>query len=103
MDEIISPADEKYDNLDRLFCDWFREQGEDEPSEFGPRKMMVAKFLGDMMFKSKQIQVVTDPKERIQLCDNLTRYIYSICAPEDDLLWVEDEYIEGDDDDDDED
>lgn len=69
-------VDHRFNRLEDLFCEWI--QGKDEPSGFFEQKVVVARFLADMMYVSKKIKVITDKKAKTQLCNSLTRYIHNI-------------------------
>lgn len=79
QDKVVKKAnvvDHRFNRLEDLFCEWI--QGKDEPTGFFEQKVVVARFLADMMYVSRKIKVITDKKAKTQLCNSLTRYIHSI-------------------------
>ena len=70
-------VDKRYHRLSEKFKEWLPEW-EDYKYPSATRKERVANFLIDAMFKSKTEMVIADKKARLQLCDCLTSYIYSV-------------------------
>ena len=61
--------------VDQKFYRWEELWNEYEHKVDNPELIDIAKFLGDMMFKSRKIQVIVDDKARKQNCVCLLAYI----------------------------
>lgn len=80
----------KANAVDQKFYHWLELWNEYEFKIEQPKLIDIANFLGDMMFKSKKIQVIVDDKARKNNCKCLLAYIQGYKSPE--LFMTNSEY-----------